>query len=266
MAARRTAVRFVLAAALPALAIAAGGCPVSPADTPVVEFSRTTQNTRAGYWLYVPSTYKPDRLWPMLVTLHGTPGFDSAAAQAKEWRGLAEEHGFLVLAPSLKSTQGVLPVGRSSRLKSLEQDEARVLEAVAETQKQYRVDPAAVMISGFSAGGYPLYYIGLRNARLFSAIIARTANCDMKILEKLPVTAKLQATPILIFFSKTGINPISSHLNPVANQSWAAYRYLRLAGCKAARIKSVRGGHQRHADQAFAFWRKHQPQLRTPPP
>jgi len=199
------------------------------------------------------------------VTLHGTPGFDGARRQAQEWRGLAEEHGFLVLAPVLDSTQGVLPVWRKSRLKDLAEDERNVLEAIREVKKSYTVDSGAVLIAGFSAGGYPLYYIALRNADLFSVLVARTCNCDTEILKTLPITDKVRAMPMLIFFSKTGINPVSSSLNPVANQSWAALRYLRQQQCKLAKIKAIEGGHHRNPERTFTFWQEHQPQLQVPP-
>ncbi|KPK82948.1 MAG: hypothetical protein AMJ81_08770 [Phycisphaerae bacterium SM23_33] len=250
---------------LPLLSMAAAGCPVLPADTPVKEFKCRTQSSRSSYYVYLPSQYDPARRWPMVVTLHGTHGFDSAGAQAKEWRGLAEEHGFLVLAPGLMSTQGILPVGRSARLKELAKDEQRVLEAIAEVKKKYSVDEQAVMITGFSSGGYPTYYIGLRHPELFSAMATRTCNADLKIIESIPITEKVRAMPILIFFSKTGINPIYSGHNPVATQSWAAYRYLRQQKCAKARIKAVEGGHHRNPKLAFEFWRQHQPQLQAKP-
>lgn len=256
---------WALALLLAGLSVAAAGCPVLPTDTPVREFKCRTQKSRCTYYMYVPSGYEPARRWPMVVTLHGTHGFDSARTQAKEWRGLAEEHGFLVLAPTLKSTQGILPVGRSARLRELAKDERRVLEAIAEIKKKYSVDEQAVMITGFSSGGYPTYYIGLRNPELFSAMAARTCNADLKIIETIPITERTRAMPVLIFFSKTGVNPIYSGHNPVATQSWAAFRYLRQQKCTKARIKAVEGGHHRKARLAFEFWRQHQPQLQAAP-
>jgi len=253
-----------LAVWLAVLSAALAGCPVHAGDTPVEEFRAVTASTKATYYVYLPSYHDRSRLWPMVVTLHGTYGFDSARAQVREWRELAEEHGFVVLAPVLKSTQGILPVGRAARIKDLERDERHVIDAVNEARRKYDIDPAAIMITGFSAGGYPLYYIALRNPELFSAMVARMCNCDLGILKTIPMTEKVRAMPMLIFFSKSGISPVSSHLNPVAVQSWAAFRYLRQHGCTKAEIKDVRGGHQRNPKLAFAFWRAHQKQLRRP--
>lgn len=234
------------------------GCPVwQEQDTPVQEFRRVESLTQAGYYLYVPSDYGPQRAWPLVVTLHGTHGFDGAQAQAREWKALAEKRGFIVLAPSLASPQGILPVFRGARRRALETDERRVLAAMAEVKHSYNIDPRAVMITGFSAGGFPLYYIAMRNPRLFNAVIARACNCDLEILKSIPVTDDMRKTPVLIFFSKTGITPISSNLNPVARESWAVYRHLRENGCKKVKIDAVSGGHHRRPDVAYGFWRKH---------
>ncbi|HUU21578.1 MAG TPA: PHB depolymerase family esterase [Phycisphaerae bacterium] len=256
----------VLSLLLPALAAFLAGCPVLPDDTPVLEFKRTVPKTGADYYLYVPSTYDAARRWPMVVTLHGTYGFDSARREAQEWRGLAERHGFLVLAPALKSTQGVLPVFQSARLRDLARDEARVLEMIAHVKGDYSVDGAAVMITGFSAGGYPLFYIALRHPELFSVLVARTCSSDLDVIKSLPITDKARAMPMLIFFSKTGVNPINSNWNPVARESWATFRWLYEQGCTAAEIKAVSGGHHRKPQRAFEFWREHQPQLRRSQP
>ncbi|MHC4716049.1 MAG: prolyl oligopeptidase family serine peptidase, partial [Planctomycetota bacterium] len=236
-----------------------------PAETPVSELKRTTAETRADYYLYVPSRYDADRSWPMVVTLQGTYGFDSARRQVKEWRGLAERHGFLVLAPAMKSTQGILPVSHSARLRDLARDERRVLDAMRHVKSSYNIDASAVMITGFSAGGYPLYYIALRHPELFSVLVARTCSTDLKVLKSLSVTDKAKAMPMLIFFSKTGVSPVYSKWNPVAQQSWDTFRWLYEKGCTKARVKAVSGGHHRKAQRAFDFWRQHQPQLQRKP-
>ncbi len=239
------------------------GCPVwQDQDTPVQEFQRTEPVTRASYHLYVPSSYGADRAWPLVVTLHGTHGFDSSSLQAKEWKALAEKHRFLVLAPSLESPQGILPVSRSARLRALEEDENRVLASIAEVKRCYRIDERAVLITGFSAGGYALYYVALHHPELFNALVARSCNCDLEVLQDTPISQLARKMPMLVFFSKTGINPISSSLNPVARQSWAAFRFLREQGCTKAKIRAVSGGHHRRPDEAYSFWKKYLPKAR----
>jgi len=248
---------FSLGLALALLAGTQGGCPVwQDQDTPVQEFQRVEAATKAKYYVYVPSDYSGDRLWPLVVTLHGTHGFDSAKAQVREWKALAETRGFIVLAPHLDSPQGILPVLRSARLRALEKDEKRVLAAMADVKKLYSVDEKAVMITGFSAGGYPLYFIALRHPDLFNAMVPRACNCDLEIVKTIPLTQSIRRMPILIFFSKTGISPVYSKFSVIAKESWAAFRYLRENGCERAKIKAVSGGHHRRPDVAYGFWRR----------
>lgn len=255
--------RLPLSAALAVLAAMQAGCPVwQEQETPVQELRRIEPVTRGSYYLYVPSDYSFERAWPLVVTLHGTHGFDSAKAQVREWKALAEKNGFLVLAPALNSPQGILPVRRSARLRALEKDEKRILSAIEDVKRAYCIDERAVMITGFSAGGYPLYFTALRHPELFNSLVARACNCDLEIVRSIPVSEELRKLPVLIFFSKTGINPLSSNLNPIAKQSWAAFRHLRESRCFKAEIDAVSGGHHRRPEVAYRFWKKHLPKRR----
>jgi len=253
----RPNIPLILATAL--LAVAAAGCPVTQSqDTPVAHSYHSDDDSGAKYYLYVPSTYDPARAWPLAVTLHGTHGFDSARKQIRAWKALAEEHGFIVLAPKLASPQGILPVFQSRRRRQLELDEQHVLAAMDEVGREYNLRRDATLITGFSAGGYALYHLAVRNPERFDVLVARACNADMDILKPLPITDAVRRMPMLIFFSKTG-HPVSSNLNPIAKESWAAYRHFRLAECYGAEIKAVEGGHIRHPERAVQFWLKYWP-------
>ncbi len=253
--------RLIRTGILLALAGACAGCPVTqPQDVPGLTTRHRAAGADSDYYVYAPSDHAELGPMPLLVTLHGTHGFDRAKSQIKEWKALAEQYGFVVIAPSVSSPQGILPISRGSRRKDLARDEQRVLAAMQDIRDsgKYKINDKAVMITGFSAGGFPLYYIALRNPDEFSVIVGRFCNCDMKIVESIEITDKLRATPILIYFSKTGINPVSSNLNPVVRQSWAVYRHLRMNRCYEAKIKAVGGGHRRRPELAMDFWLKHQ--------
>lgn len=227
-----------LLAALAVLALAAGGCPVTqPQDTPVPEMLLREPGSNTKYYLYVPSNYDPARAWPMMVTLHGSYLWDGPQRQVKEWKHLAEQRGFVVVAPFLKSTQGTLPAFTHLRKNDLAEDEQNVLAIMEDIRKRYCIDEKSVMISGYSAGGFPLHYIALRNPQLFSVAVSRTANCDMKIVRDIPITDAARKLHYLIFFSKRGINPAASNLNPVARQSWAIFRHLRQQHCSTPRSR-----------------------------
>ena len=224
------------------------GCPVTQSqNTPADISRRVAPLTARKYYLYVPSYYTAARDWPLVVTLHGTHGWDSASAQAREWKHLAESQGLIVVAPTLKSSQGILPVVRKLWYKDLATDEQTVLGIVDEIGGEFNIDPNAILLTGFSAGGYPLYYIGLRNPERFSMLIARACNSDMKLLQSVELTDQARKMPIMIFNGK-------DDLKLIRNQSWRAFRYLRTNRCFATRRQEVNGGHLRRPKIAYDFW------------
>jgi len=236
------------------LVLTAAGCPVTqPQHTPV-EFLRVEEpTTGAGYWLYVPSYYSDGRDWPLVVTLHGTFGWDSSRDQIREWKFLAEKRGLIVAAPDLRSVQGILPVVRGLWYEDLQSDEKAVLAVVEHLLRRYRIDPNAVLLTGFSAGGYPLYYVGLRNPQRFNMLIARACNSDLEMLEQIEFTAAVRKLPVAIFWGK-------DDLMEVRSESWQAFRYLREHGCRNVNRREVRGGHLRRPELTYALWRQHLPE------
>ncbi len=227
------------------------GCPVTQSqDTPVSAMKLRDASTGRVYRLYVPSYYDENRSWPLVVTLHGTHGWDSGRAQIREWKHLAEAKGFIVVAPTLKSVQGILPVLKGPWFKDLASDERTILSVIDEVSDNYNIDPNAVLLTGFSAGGYPLYYVGLRNPDRFNMLIARACNSSEDIFEKIEVTEQVRQMPIVIFWGK-------DDLKPLANQSWAAYRWLRENRCFSTSKQKIKGGHLRRPALTYRLWSKH---------
>jgi len=242
-----------------ALAPCLAGCPVFQSqDTPVSQRKLTDPVTDSDYWLYVPSYYTTDQPWPLVITLHGTYGFDSASSQIKEWKSLAEEHGFIVAAPRLRSVQGILPAIRPIWYNDLAHDEERILAVLAEIKQNYRIarNPETskdlVMLTGFSAGGYPIYYTGLRNPRAFSVLVARACNSDGGIFKRVMIDDDVRKLRVIIFYGK-------GDLPFIANQSWNAFRWLRLNGCLKAERHKIPGGHMRRPEKAWAYWADYLP-------
>ncbi len=233
------------------LAILAAGCPVTQSQQTPVESLRIEEPVSgAGYYLYVPSFYSDQRDWPLVVTLHGTFGWDSSSAQIKEWKFLAEKHGLIVAAPDLKSVQGILPVVRSLWYQDLQADEKAILAVIDDVSRKYHIDPNAVLLTGFSAGGYPLYYVGLRNPQRFNMLIARGCNSDLELFKQIEFSDKVRKLPVAIFWGK-------DELAEIQRQSWQAFRYLREHGCRKASRKEVLGGHLRRPELTYSLWRSH---------
>lgn len=231
------------------------GCPYVPPDTHHPHLEVTEPTTGARYWLYVPSYYSDSRDWPLVITLHGTNPWDGRTRQILEWKDTAESRGLIVVAPALKSTQGYMPAIPSvwyATEKDLLHDERVVLGVLDHVRRNYRIDPASVLLTAFSSGGFPLYYVGLRNPTSFDMLIARDCNCTEKFLTGIELTEESRKLPIMIFWGK-------DDLQAIRDQSWETFRYLRESGCFSTERKAIRGGHLRRPDVAYGIWSRRLP-------
>ncbi len=113
-------------------------------------------------WLYVPKSYDPGRRYPLVVALH--PAGLRGESLAGEWGDAAGRSGaFIVLAPECKDTK--------RRIWAMN-DEAEFLDTTKRIMLAYNVDPARVLLTGFSQGANFTYIFGLRNPTLFRALAA----------------------------------------------------------------------------------------------
>jgi poly(3-hydroxybutyrate) depolymerase len=228
------------------------GCPVTQSqDTPVDPLDVRASATQEPALVYVPSYHSRDRRWPLVITLHGTHVWDGYRRQMMEWKALAERQGLIVAAPYLKSPQGILPVIRDLWMKDLAHDEKTILSLIDQLAWRYNVDTDCVMLTGFSAGGYPMYYTGLRNPGRFQVLVGRAANVDVEMLEAISPPPEAKKLPIYLFVGRDDIKALR-------DQAWAAYRWLRERDYDAERHR-VEGGHLRRPEIAWKFWQQHLP-------
>ena len=225
------------------------GCPVPQSqETPVPQKYVEEQNGRHdGYYLYVPSTYTPDRAWPVVITLHGTYGWDSAWAQIREWKALAQEKGFIVVAPKLRSVQGILPVDKVLWTKDLATDDATILNMLDDVSAKYHVDPKAVLLTGFSAGGFPLYNTGLRHPERFSMLVAMSCNSDVGLFDTITLTPEVRKIPVVIFWGMDD--------QVIQDYCWTAVQYFSNHGFTNFQHRKIRGGHLRRPDVVYNYWK-----------
>lgn len=230
------------------------GCPqVQHAALPTKTFKQVEASTGRSYYMYVPSYYHAGHKWPLVVTLHGTYGYDWASEQAKEWDSIAEKCGFIVVAPALESVQGILPVPRDTRRSQLEADDQAILAIMDEVCSTYSVDKKAVLLTGFSAGGFPLWNTGLKHPERFCMLISRNCNLDMDLIRTISFTDVTRKLPMKIYWGKDDVKLIQ-------DQGWQMMEFLRRQRqCYSVTHQKIAGGHFRKPDQAYAFWQEHLP-------
>jgi poly(3-hydroxybutyrate) depolymerase len=232
------------------------GCPITQSqDVPNEILTRHDNVTGVEYYLYVPSSYDGKKPMPLVMTLHGTWPWDQAWMQIREWVALAEEKGFIVVAPLLSdiSTHGILPVSDSVRTERLINDDRSILAIRREILTRYSIDSKQVILTGFSAGGFPMYYTGLRHPEKFAILIARACNSDEQLLAATPsISEEAVRPPVGIFVGKDD--------GALQEFAWGALRYLRRNGWSKnnSTLINTDGGHLRRPRTAWKLWTEYQ--------
>jgi poly(3-hydroxybutyrate) depolymerase len=250
-------VRVHAGAAVAVLAAALGGCAVTqPQDTPVRERQELDPASGRPYWLYVPSTYRHDKPAPVIVSCHGTPPYDVAAHHIREWKMLAERNGCIAVAPELIATDGLIGDGPVVGMLA---NERYILSILSQLAYRYNLDRANMMITGFSGGGFPTYWVGLRHPELFNCVVARNCNFSRHNLDG---WYPPEATDINVMVYYGQNDP-----GAIVLQSKAAVEYLRAKGFSVETDILPGAGHERHPEVAMQFFRENwRPPRPTLPP
>ena len=237
------------------------GCAVNqPQDTIEQERYEANPVAGAGYWLFVPNTYRHDQPAPLIVTCHGTIPFDVANHHIREWKWLAEKSGCIVVAPELLGTDGLIGDGP---IRDMLTDERRILSAIGILGYRYNIDRNNIMITGFSGGGFPTYWVGLRNPDVFSVVAARNCNFSSSNMDGW-FTQDAKGTRVYIYYGDNDPGTISI-------QSLTGIDFLKSRGFNVTKDTIPGAGHERHPEVAMKFFRENmrpaKPSLpSTPPP
>jgi poly(3-hydroxybutyrate) depolymerase len=228
----------------PLLAAVGGGCAVTQdQNTPAWQRRELDPVTGRAFWIYVPSTYTHAKAYPVIITCHGTPPYDIAEHHIREWKMLGERYACIVVAPELIATDGLIGDGP---IVGMLDDERFILSIVSFLGYRYNIDRANLMITGFSGGGFPTYWVGLRHPDVFSEIVARSCNFSEVNLDGwYPLEAANQR--IMVYYGENDPGAIAA-------QSRAAVAYLTNKGLpvKAEIIPGI--GHERRPDVAMDFF------------
>jgi dipeptidyl aminopeptidase/acylaminoacyl peptidase len=237
--------RWKTCAILAAAAMLAG-CPI-PLTPPTIEKPeyKVDPVTKQGYYLFVPNSYRHTQPSPVIVTCHGTPPYDIAEHHIREWQWYAEQNNCIVVAPVLVGTDGIFGAGPVPEMLECER---RILGILSSLAREKNLDKANIMITGFSGGGFPAYWVGLRNPDVFSVVSARNCNFNQGNLDGWwPPEAK--DVRVQIYYGERDPGAIIA-------QSQAAIDYLRNQGFRLSTAIIPGEGHVRHPEVAMKFFRE----------
>ena len=138
--------------------------PAAPKLAPVIGRSSLGLATGRDGILYVPNTYNPNSPAPLVLMLHGAG--QSAEIGIRPFLSLADASGAILVAPDSRGTTWDFLYGPYGA------DVAFIDRALTHVFERCAVDPARMVIEGFSDGASYALSLGLTNGDLFSRIVA----------------------------------------------------------------------------------------------
>jgi poly(3-hydroxybutyrate) depolymerase len=249
---RRMTMAAALAAAMAGMLAVGSGCGTSTwrgADGKVATGrvdSQKEATTGRIYHLYIPTTYDPRRAYPLVVTFHGAFPFDEAMGQRNRWVDVAEKYGLIVCSPDGDGATPWLGFSKDHPSPELERDDKAVVAIVKEVESRYNINKTAIMITGWSAGGFTAHYVGLNHPEIFRAIVGRCSNFNENIVSD-DVARRARHMHVYLFFGEAdwaGFND----MNRTAN-FWYTVR-----GFRNFVIRQLPGGHDPNQAEAARYF------------
>lgn len=128
-------------------------------------FQKRTIRDRS-YQVFVPPTYKTDRSWPLIVFLHGVG--ENGTDGAKHLNvGLPP----YVLANRERFPAFVIAPQCTGKWKYVGADEDLILDAIVAAQREWRIDPKRIYLTGMSQGGCSTFDLGAKYPDRWAALV-----------------------------------------------------------------------------------------------
>lgn len=144
------------------------------ADTGFLDRSVTVDGKTYRYQVYVPADYSPNRMWPVVVNLHGN-GAQGPDGLLPTARGFADQ---IRLKRSSFPVIVLFPQAELGK-RWLDADmEQLVMTELERTTSEFHGDPARLYLTGFSMGATGSYRIAYRWPDRFAAIVAVAGRVD----------------------------------------------------------------------------------------
>ena len=224
------------------------GCPVpNPGETPVGKWYMKDPVSGAGFWAYVPNCYSPDVPSKVIISCHGTNPWDIAEHHVRTWKYYGEKHNIIIICPELVGTDGIFgdgPVG------SMLISERRILSILSSMSYRYNLDQNNIMITGFSGGGFPTYFVGLRHPELFSVVVAQNCNFNERNIRNWYPMHQAKKIPLMVYYGQ--FDP-----PPIIDQSVRAIAYFKGHGFDLTDRVLRNKGHDRMPQVALQYFLNH---------
>ena len=206
------------------------------------------------YWYYIPAGYTGKKKVPLVLSYHGAGG--TGQAEIGGWKKLAEQYGFIVACPTSEFAGAGHQAGVPMAFKpeEAEQEVIGALSIVKFLKEKYAIDPRRVLVTGFSGGGNPTYFLSFTHPEVFPFACPRCGNfpSTLQHLSALPENKATfeqaaQKSHFYIFYGEKDHPIILGSIDATLN--WV--NSLHPAHCKIEKVPGL--GHSSSPDKA-AKW------------
>lgn len=162
--------RYVAVVTLSSAVLSSSGCSqfIDP-DVPEPIRPLTEPEFGTDYLLYRPSGYERRFARPLIVVCHGAFP-DSPNKCIRAWTTQAEQHGFIVVAPTLTGAKARWGGKPDVQLQRQRVDERNILSVIRHVRAGHNISVDRIFLHGWSAGAQSVLHTGLRNPDLFRAL------------------------------------------------------------------------------------------------
>jgi predicted peptidase len=142
---------------------------------------KDADGTEAKYVIFIPHSYTDKKPSPLILFLHGSgeTGTDG------------KKQAMVGLGPAIKQHEtqfnfiAVFPQSQKRTWKADSDDAQRALKILDEVQKDYKVDPKRIYLTGLSMGGYGTWSLATKYPDKWAAIAPVCGGGDPKEAEKI---------------------------------------------------------------------------------
>jgi len=130
----------------------------------VTEESIDVGGKSRSFVLAAPSTYTPERAYPLVLVLHGDGGDGATMRASFPFDSLSQQAAFVAYPTGTHGWNLYDPADSNADLTYL-------VALVSTVEQRFAIDPARVFGIGFSSGAFMLNQVGCRRPGLFRAIV-----------------------------------------------------------------------------------------------
>ncbi len=137
-----------------------------------------SSGVKREYLLYVPENYDPAKPTPLVISLHTSMSWPSAAMAISQWNGVADENGFIVVYPE---GTGLGPKSwemNGSEAPSRMPDVIFISDLMDKLEASYSIDKTRIYANGMSSGGGMAFVLSCTLSDRIAAVGMVSAGLD----------------------------------------------------------------------------------------